>query len=126
AAQPVAVAGADPGGLGPLGGEPLVQGGPVGAGRFHGHRVPPVPTQEGHDGFPAGRVGGGPPGQAGVGCGGEAGAGPVAARADADAGGVRTQHGPGLDLGGLPLAEGLAVELGPGLRRWWAWRWAWA
>src|SRR5262249_39804996 len=50
----------------------------------------------------------------GIRLGGEADAGPVGARADVDATGVRAQHGQGFDLGGLLLTQGLALGLGPG------------
>src|SRR5436853_5378266 len=55
------------------------------------------------------------PNQTGGGVGGETDADPVGARADVDAGGVRMLHGQGLDLGGLPLPQRLALALGPGL-----------
>ena len=115
AAQLVGVAGVDQQDLEPLGLEQLVQRDPVDAGRFHGHRVDLVLAQEGDDGLQAVGVGGELPDQAGVGFGGEADADPVGARADVDAGGVRVQHGQGLDVGGLLLTEGLALGLGPGL-----------
>src|SRR6516164_10264919 len=53
--------------------------------------------------------------QAGSGVRGEADADPVGATADVDAGGVRMLHGQGFDVGGLPLPQGFALDLGPGL-----------
>ena len=111
----MAVAGVDQEDLEPLGLEQLVQGDPVDAGRFQGDRVDLMLTQEGGDGLQAVRVGRELSNQAGSGVGGEADADPVGAGADVDAGGVRVLHGQGFDLGGLPLATGFALELGPGL-----------
>jgi hypothetical protein len=74
-----AVAGIDQEDLEPLGGEQLVQGDPVDAGRFHGDRVDLVLTQEGRNGFQASRMGRELLNQAGTGFGGEADADPVGA-----------------------------------------------
>src|SRR6476646_4184863 len=113
--QLVAVAGVDQEDLEALGLEQLVQGDPVDAGRFQGDGVDLVLPQEGGNGLQASRIGGELANQAGSGVGGETDADPVGAGTDVDAGGVGMLHGQGFDVGGLPLTQGFALDLGSGL-----------
>src|SRR5262249_27083533 len=104
----------------------VVEGDPVGGGRFQGDRIDLVLTQEGGHGLQAGRVSRELPDRAGIGVGGEADADPVGARADVDAGGVRALPGQASTWAAPPWRGASLLTSARVLRRWSGGRWAWA